>query len=721
MIFRAGAVSAQASDCKSSLFLAFIRLVLIPMLMAISLSAGAFGQSVNIAVGSVSGLPGATVTVPVKFSPGAIGVSTLQFDLMFSSSISYSAVSAGAAATNAGKSVSANATFGGVRVLIFGLNQNAVGSGVLANVQMAIPPNAPAGPVPVAITGIVASDPDANQAQASGIGGTVTIQASADTTPLVISGVSSSNVSSSGATITWTTNEASNSQVEYGTTTAYDSNTTLNSSMVTSHSQTLSGLSAGTLYHYRVKSKDAAGNLATSNDYVFTTTYQTASALIFPHFSTGQNGLSTDAMSGIGLVNLNSSPATVTFTAVDEDGNMTAGRDIVNPVTLNLAGREQLPIVDSDVFGSGLLNSNSNGYIKLESTNKDTSGFFLVFDGDLNFQDGANLSGKPLKDFVFSEIQADGYNKISIININLENADLTIDLVGANGIVRNSMSRVITANGSLTVDLFSDLFVGLESHAADYVRVKSSRGVHSFQVMRQKSGDIAMLAGQDATAGGTTLYSPIYVFGGNYRTNLSVINLDSAAGMVSLRLISQNGVQLGASREVAIPANGKLYIDDSGFFMPLDPDVLNGGYVEIISDGIRLSGSIVLGDINRQSFYAALALISSLQDSVLFSHVASDDIYFTGICILNPNTQPTTVRLELYDANGSLREIQYRYIGAKQQQSSLLSQYFISLMNGQNQTSGYVRIFSTVPIASYAAFGTRNLSMISAIPPQVVR
>ena len=41
--------------------------------------------------------------------------------------------------------------------------------------------------------------------------------------------------------------------------------------MVTSHSQTLNGLTANTTYHYRVNSKDAAGNPATSTDQTFTT------------------------------------------------------------------------------------------------------------------------------------------------------------------------------------------------------------------------------------------------------------------------------------------------------------------------------------------------------------------------------------------------------------------------------------------------------------------
>ncbi|MBS4029759.1 MAG: fibronectin type III domain-containing protein [Ignavibacteriales bacterium] len=91
-----------------------------------------------------------------------------------------------------------------------------------------------------------------------------------DVTPPVISNVQSSGISSSGATITWTTDESSNSVVEYGLTTSYGSSTT-NASMVTSHSVALSGLTASTLYHYRVKSTDASNNTATSGDFTFTT------------------------------------------------------------------------------------------------------------------------------------------------------------------------------------------------------------------------------------------------------------------------------------------------------------------------------------------------------------------------------------------------------------------------------------------------------------------
>ena len=88
------------------------------------------------------------------------------------------------------------------------------------------------------------------------------------------------SVAATTATILWTTNEPADSQVEYGTTTAYGSSTALDTTKVTSHSVALSGLSPNTLYHYRVKSKDASGNLATSADFTFTTLADTTPPVI---------------------------------------------------------------------------------------------------------------------------------------------------------------------------------------------------------------------------------------------------------------------------------------------------------------------------------------------------------------------------------------------------------------------------------------------------------
>jgi putative transposon-encoded protein len=87
----------------------------------------------------------------------------------------------------------------------------------------------------------------------------------------IISNILASSITANSATISWTTNIPSTTKVEYGPTTSYGSSTPLDSTLLTSHSVTLSGLNANTLYHYRVSSADAAGNLAVSTDQTFMT------------------------------------------------------------------------------------------------------------------------------------------------------------------------------------------------------------------------------------------------------------------------------------------------------------------------------------------------------------------------------------------------------------------------------------------------------------------
>jgi len=72
------------------------------------------------------------------------------------------------------------------------------------------------------------------------------------------------------ATITWKTDEPSISWVVYGATTDYGKEIKT-TSYTTSHSLILTGLSPATLYHYQIKSRDAAGNIGSSGDRTFTT------------------------------------------------------------------------------------------------------------------------------------------------------------------------------------------------------------------------------------------------------------------------------------------------------------------------------------------------------------------------------------------------------------------------------------------------------------------
>jgi hypothetical protein len=95
-------------------------------------------------------------------------------------------------------------------------------------------------------------------------------------TPPVITNVTTTNLTSTSVTVTWTTDQPSWSQVNYGTTTTYGASTTLDTTLVTTHSETITGLTAGTLYDFDVVSTNAGSQSTTSPNATFTTPATTA-------------------------------------------------------------------------------------------------------------------------------------------------------------------------------------------------------------------------------------------------------------------------------------------------------------------------------------------------------------------------------------------------------------------------------------------------------------
>jgi hypothetical protein len=85
-----------------------------------------------------------------------------------------------------------------------------------------------------------------------------------DTTPPVISAVAAVPHGVGTATITWTTDESSDSQVAYGTSVAALSLSAGSPSLVSGHSVVLIGLTPNTTYYFRVSSTDGSANSATS-------------------------------------------------------------------------------------------------------------------------------------------------------------------------------------------------------------------------------------------------------------------------------------------------------------------------------------------------------------------------------------------------------------------------------------------------------------------------
>ena len=177
---------SKATLQRSNHFTRFLFSFAILAASILSLTADAFAQSLT--VGTASALPGDSVDVAISFTTGATDVSTLQFDLTFPGSLGYVSTATGSAASSASKSATGSAISGGVRVLIFGLNQNAIrphpdtGSKVVAVVRLDVPSGTAPGILPLSINAISASDPFGGSVHVSGNSGSVTVNGPPDTT-----------------------------------------------------------------------------------------------------------------------------------------------------------------------------------------------------------------------------------------------------------------------------------------------------------------------------------------------------------------------------------------------------------------------------------------------------------------------------------------------------------------------------------------------------------
>ena len=204
-----------------------------------------------------------TVTVTARDAAGNTGTANLTVTLSDTTppTVALTAPTAGSTVTSTvavSGSASDNVGVAGVQFRLDGVNLGA---------EVATPPytvtwNTTTAPDGGHVLTAVARDAAGNRATSAGVtvtvanGAAVTGGGATGSTAPVISQVSLS-VTKSGATVGWTTNKPSDSQLVYGPTTSYGNSTTLDPTLVTSHSQTISGLTPNTWYHFQMKSNGA--------------------------------------------------------------------------------------------------------------------------------------------------------------------------------------------------------------------------------------------------------------------------------------------------------------------------------------------------------------------------------------------------------------------------------------------------------------------------------
>jgi hypothetical protein len=124
-------------------------------------------------------------------------------------------------------------------------------------------------------TGFSASQPHTISVRATDVlgrsGNSASIGVQVDNGPSIADVLVSAGLTASSAHVSWTTDVPADAQVEFGRTAQYGFASPIDPQAALSHDIQLTGLAPGSMYHYRVKSRDANGAVAASGDQTFTT------------------------------------------------------------------------------------------------------------------------------------------------------------------------------------------------------------------------------------------------------------------------------------------------------------------------------------------------------------------------------------------------------------------------------------------------------------------
>ena len=243
----------------------------------------AAGASISLTANKATVGNGGSLIVAIYMNGGGTGVNAVEADLSYpASKLQYVGFSAAGSAFEIAASSSGG---GGTASIARGTTSNVTGSGLVGTVTFLALSGTGSASISVGGSSSLVSDGNAVAFSPGGVSvnfGAVAATSSPsastpatpavpaapkDTTPPVISAIKTKGVGPFAASITWTTDEASDSVVEYGLDTTYGLSAS-SSTAVTAHQVALgsSFLTPETLLHYRVKSTDSSGNVQTSPD-----------------------------------------------------------------------------------------------------------------------------------------------------------------------------------------------------------------------------------------------------------------------------------------------------------------------------------------------------------------------------------------------------------------------------------------------------------------------
>jgi len=243
-----------------------------------------------------------------------------------------------------------------------------------------------------------------------------------------------------------------------------------------------------------------------------------------------------------------------------------------------------------------------------------------------------------------------------ICNPEISETEINLGLYSREGLFLEEKTAIIPANGSLSYSPSQTPFHG--DGDGGWVLVEGPEGTklsgYSLWLMNSSEKGESLFA---LNNGATRFFVPHIVDVGLGKTGLTLINLSDRENAISFTLVA------GEEREETLATLNpfeKRVVDVQALFPSFHPELFR------LSSLLLESEQEVTGffsyEISSSLAYFPLLSEEEIQQDLLVTHVASNDYWWTGVAIYNPNNDPVIVSIRPYNNQGMVMADQIREI-----------------------------------------------------------
>ena len=387
--------------------------------------------------------------------------------------------------------------------------------------------------------------------------------------------------------------------------------------------------------------------------------------------------------------------APLTIRAFDEAGDLLEGPDVSNERSHLLGGRETLTFDLETMFGLGAT-PETVASVAIESGNDRPIATTIGTTPGGAYAVHSQTPVEPAY-FPFDRRNPGEMPLVSAVAAGAADFESRWTLMDTAGVEQASAVREAPSGGAVRDSL--DALFGIPAAAvplAGYVRVASMearfRGVLVDNPGEGTDAVPALLA-----TGASRLMFPYFVIGGGYNTVVTLINTSEQAAAVTATAFDADGEESAPGFTIQLPPQAMEQLDWAAILGT--GGGLRQGYFRVNVAPVYRPHPFVSTPqlaaavrIEAPSSRVAVPLINARGDEFFFTPARSDGDTYTGLSILNEETDKMEVLIEAYAANGTLLDTAELVVAGGAIQIGLLRELLPDLGAADG---GYVRVAST--------------------------